>query len=310
MVPVGDIERNLVEHAAKLVCRSHARCVWSAAFIGSRLRRCACYRYPVSSVVHLPNKDFLPSILRDTDLSASPPDAHPVPDVIFAAVVPEVVPFVKRFGFLPNKELGSDIVAFQDPSNRWHGTIVVTGMGSNRARDVGSRVVERLKPDRVMLTGLAGALSDSLRTGDVFRPRWVIAEGSGDAYEAAAHDTDRTLVTTANLVSSPDDKSALKEQTNAEAVDMETVEWCRICERAGIEWTCIRVIMDEANHIVPKGMSDLVDDAGRPRLIASAFYALTHPWHIPILMKTGRASGIGARVIAECIAERIGLSNL
>jgi len=131
---------------------------------------------------------------------------------------------------------------------------------------VGIRAVNGVPPGRVVSFGLAGALHDGLRVGDVLDATRVVDErgetlwrgdplgidGARDATVLASHD----------LVHDADERRRLHEASGADAVDMESGVLARSGRLAGV----VRVISDDAKSSIegvdttihPDGSTDVV----------------------------------------------------
>lgn len=116
--------------------------------------------------------------------------------------------------------------------------ILHTGVGGDAARVALEQALceaEEL-PDRVLVSGFAGALVPELEIAEI-----VVGEGiRSGGRRAAFAQADEVLATTT-------EKRSFRERTGAEVVDMETAAICEVCAAAGVPAMPIRAISDGAN---------------------------------------------------------------
>ena len=131
---------------------------------------------------------------------------------------------------------------------------------------VGIRAVNGVPSGSVVSFGLAGALHDGLRVGDVLDATRVVDErgeilwqGSPLGIEGAR---DATVLASHDLVHDADERRRLHEASGADAVDMESGVLARSGRLAGV----VRVISDDAKSAIegvdttihPDGSTDVV----------------------------------------------------
>jgi nucleoside phosphorylase len=149
--------------------------------------------------------------------------------------------------------------------------IIHTGVGADAARVTLEQAlceVEEL-PDRVIVSGFAGALVPGLEIAEI-----VIGEGiQSGGRRATFAQADVVLATAA-------EKRAFHERTGAEVVDMESAEIREVCAAAGVPAMPLRAISDGAN-----------DDLGLPPDLLENLAA--HPIratpHLAVMLLTNAA---------------------
>ena len=109
--------------------------------------------------------------------------------------------------------------------------------------------------DFVLITGFAGALDSTLKTGEV-----VVYQRSFDSNgESIDCEPIKGLpecarvsgLTMSKVIVKSTDKTALRNQHHADVVDMETLQIMRVCRNAGIRASVLRVISDGAGDDLP-----------------------------------------------------------
>lgn len=166
-------------------------------------------------------------------------------------------------------------------------SLVVTGIGPERAEaGLRSRLDAEPSTRVVVGFGFAGGLAKSGKRGELVIPtdvRWegkqemptewlrmsLAANGSGEIW--------RRLITVTEVVSSRPEKAALYAATDAEAVDMESGVWGKVCRERKIPWAIVRTILDPADESLPSELSETVDEFGRSSVSKSIPLFLRHP---------------------------------
>jgi adenosylhomocysteine nucleosidase len=220
----------------------------------------------------------------------------PSPPLLIAAMTAEVGPLVRALRARLDPRWRSAILYRADPAN-----ILVTGVGSHRAHTAAQHALEHLHPRSVLICGLAGALDEQLRTGDVLRPtRLTDSTGAplGDDSGPALHTADR-------LAASVQDKQSLRRSTGAAAVDMESAAVARCCQAAGVPWRCLRVISDDARTALPAQAAGWTRPDGRADLRAVAVHLLFHPWLLLRLIRLGLVTHHCANILCQQVMRDI-----
>ena len=147
--------------------------------------------------------------------------------------------------------------------------LCVTGDGKRNA-DIGLRkLIQKCTPRRVLVLGIAGALSGKLKVGELVvssevlegndvlaRPdlQWLEEEAvTGESYELGR------LVTVDEIVATPEGKQHWWGQTERDqpaAVDMESACFARVATAYGLPYLIVRAITDTAGESLPSFLED------------------------------------------------------
>jgi hypothetical protein len=197
-----------------------------------------------------------------------------------------------------------------DGGRAWGGpdtVVAVVGVGPARAASGAARVLSAARPGRVLVVGVAGALSADLDVGEVLAPDLVVDVSSGRSWRphrqpgrTGAH-RGGTLATVAAFgdPASPD----------AVAVDMETAAVAQLCDQLDVPWDVLRVISDRPGAVSP-AVAGLVKEDGRVDATALAWLLLRRPAHVRTLLglraqlQTALAA-LTAAVVADIAASRL-----
>jgi len=195
------------------------------------------------------------------------------------------------------------------------------GMGPARAEHAAHALVEAGARTLVSF-GFAGGLDPDLKAGALVVPTLVI-EPTGSrivtsapalpGLPTAASALATTLISAPTEVESVADKAALREATQAAAVDLETFVIASVAARHGVACTAIRAVLDTANQALPAGLSGCVDEFGRLAVPAFATWLIGSPrgaLALPALAlaerRAGRALEAAAHALADALDESTG----
>lgn len=177
----------------------------------------------------------------------------------------------------------------------------VSGMGADRAAELGEHLTRR--PLRAMIaTGFCGAISPSLRAGEIVVAERVLHENTGDAFAAdevmlaAASGRRGTLVSANGVARTPADRAAL----TGLAVDLESAALARAATTAGVPFIAIRAVSDRFDDRLPD-LVPLVDRFGRPDGRRLALFVLRHPREIPRLIRLARNARRAGRALPDAL---------
>src|SRR5690242_8823872 len=122
--------------------------------------------------------------------------------------------------------------------------ILLTGMGRRNAEQVITAALQRMRPQRVITAGFAGALTPELARGDV-----VFSNNDETELQARLRAIGARPVRfhcAEQVVSTAAEKRLLQSSTGAEAVEMESGFIQLLCRKRQIPATTVRVILDTA----------------------------------------------------------------
>ena len=200
--------------------------------------------------------------------------------------------------------------------------ILLTGMGKANAAQSIRAALAASRPSLVITSGCAGGLNPQLVTGDVvFEMNSGSSRGNeaqtqtgnqsepphvgcyekliaAGAREGKFHCADRVATTAA-------EKSALWQQTGADAVEMESQIIRDICREQNIPSATVRVILDQAGEDLPLDFNALMTpdmklDGGK-----LALTILKSPGKIGSLLRLQRQTRLAAAKLAQVLASLV-----
>jgi nucleoside phosphorylase len=183
--------------------------------------------------------------------------------------------------------------------------VLITGMGAcNAARSAGE-VLRAQRPARVFTCGFAGALNPQLKCKDVVfeTADALLAEKlhAAGAQTASFHCAERIAITV-------HEKSALRRDTNADAVEMESGVIQRLCSEAGVPCATVRAISDQADEDLPLDFNCLMTAQDKLSSAKLLFAVLKAPQRIPALLRLGRNSALAANELNRVLVAVLQMS--
>jgi adenosylhomocysteine nucleosidase len=177
--------------------------------------------------------------------------------------------------------------------------VLITGMGARNTERAIGEALSQVRPARVFTCGFAGALKPDLVIGDVVCDQETAVLG---AKPVTFYCATRVAITVA-------EKSALRAQTGADVVEMESAIITRACRAAGVECVTLRAISDTAQEDLPLDFNALMTAEEKLSPFKLTFAILKAPQKIHALMRLGRNSTLAAERLAENLAHAIGIAQ-
>jgi len=193
-------------------------------------------------------------------------------------------------------------------------TVLLTGMGSENARkSMESSSLER--PDVFISTGLAGALDEALRPGDIVAARTseVIArrlrtESDAGLLDLAAQAGARVVnvfLTSETIVATAREKQLLS--VSGSVVEMETTHVLAEATRRQVPAVAIRSISDAAEEDLPVDFQRIADSRGHVKVGGLLKELALHPNRLPLLVRFGQQSRASSEALADFLDRYISL---
>lgn len=202
--------------------------------------------------------------------------------------------------------------------------VAVVGPGARQLPERWPRLVEGLTRPLVVSAGVCGGLAPNLAVGDLVLPDRVIGP-AGEVFDLGASSAARaiaaampsawrgSLVTTWEVVGTVRGKAALRAETGAVAVDMESAGILAAAAAAGCPSVVVRAVSDVAGRALAADLVGLVAADGRLRLGRAVALALRRPASVPQALAlgrdTGRALAAVSRALGALAAQRERLMN-
>jgi adenosylhomocysteine nucleosidase len=186
-------------------------------------------------------------------------------------------------------------------------TAAVAGIGTRRAAATAEALIERARPDHVVVAGVAGGLAPDLCVGDIVVPATVRDLDDGSTHQASVLGRRQPAgeLLTSGVMHGWDVLEA-EAASGALAIDMETSAVAAVCERHGVPWSAIRALSD----VVQEGTVDdatlgFVREDGSTDLVGVARYLGRHPRRVTALAAMGRDASRATSAVARLLHEEL-----
>lgn len=182
--------------------------------------------------------------------------------------------------------------------------VLLTGIGRTNAEKsvrefLEKRLAGTLAPPNLVLTcGFAGGLNPDLKCGDVV---FETANENLRAKLLAAGAKPLKIFCADRIATTVVEKRQLREQTGADAVEMESAAINAVCAGRGISCATVRVISDTANEDLPLDFNKLAK-ANKNLDFGKLFLAIAKsPGKIPALMELQKKTKFAAEQLAKVL---------
>jgi adenosylhomocysteine nucleosidase len=207
-------------------------------------------------------------------------------------------------------------------------TVLITGVGkqaASHAMDLMMRMADKDQYfDICISSGLAGALCDNLRVGDIVAPKELLAElhhgdlhsdritVDGDLRQAAlqqgAKDANCLFTTDQILVKASQKKSCA---SRAQSVDMESFEVVKQACAWGARSVVVRAISDAASEDLPINFNRTLTPRHQVSVAKVLMELVQNPFALPALIRFGQQSRRAAETLASFLESYVsGLKDL
>jgi len=186
-------------------------------------------------------------------------------------------------------------------------SVLVTGMGRANAENAIRRALQSEKPKLVLTCGFAGGLRPGLETGAVLYEADANRELEQPLETAGARKARFTF--SERIATTAAEKRALWQQTNADAVEMESRTICAVCRENRIPSATVRVVLDTAEKDLPLDFNELMTTAHKMSYAKLAASLLKSPGKVAGLLQLQKQSGLAAEKLAVVLTRFIELSR-
>ena len=177
--------------------------------------------------------------------------------------------------------------------------VLVTGMGATNSKNCVEAALAQSAPSLVLTCGLAGGLAPKLKLGEVV----FDAEPNSDLYRAlsGAGATPAKFHCAPTVATTPHQKSALRAETAADAVEMESRCIRDICTSKKIASATVRVVLDAADEELPLDFNQVMTPNQNLDPLKLAGFLARNPGKIPALIRLQKQTHFAATKLAEVL---------
>ena len=181
--------------------------------------------------------------------------------------------------------------------------ILITGMGTDNARRSVAAELGRGLPSVVLSCGFAGGLLPELKAGDVIFHVHDFSDLANALEQAGARPSN--FHATSRIATTAAEKRALREQTGADAVEMESQAIRAVCLNHRVPCATVRVISDAADEDLPFDFNRFLNARNHLRLEKLLASLAVSPGKIPALLRLRRNTRHAAQRLAEVLSRVI-----
>ena len=178
-------------------------------------------------------------------------------------------------------------------------SVLITGMGRKNSERAILESLSKNLPTLVLTCGFAGALNLGLEIGAVVFDADAESEIASPLKEAGANPA--KFYCAPRVATTADEKTALRESTGADVVEMESGVIREICRQKNIPSATIRAVSDAAHDDLPLDFNALMtanDAISFPKL---ALALMKSPGKIPQLMQLQKNTQAAAAELAKVL---------
>jgi adenosylhomocysteine nucleosidase len=181
--------------------------------------------------------------------------------------------------------------------------VLITGMGQQNSRRALQAHLTQGPPPFVLTCGFAGGLNPALAIGDVL---FATEDTALRAKLLAANARPAQFLCTTRIATTVAEKSELRRNAGADAVEMESAAFEAVCRERGVRFAIVRAISDTANDTLPLDFNILSNPDLSLNFGKLALAVATSPGKIPALLRLQRNSSCAAVQLAKVLMQVVG----
>lgn len=165
----------------------------------------------------------------------------------------------------------------------------ISGARPDRAEELAQEAVAA-GAHTLVSWGLAGGLANDVASGALIQPGAVIMPNGTRIEFTRGMMGDIAIAGSDVVLATRSDKSVLRGQTGAIAVDMESHRLAMVASDHGLDLKIIRAISDPFDRTLPALAATALGPDGRPRIGRVLLGLLSRPWDLPALLAAKKDS--------------------
>jgi len=181
--------------------------------------------------------------------------------------------------------------------------VLLTGIGRRSAEKAIRAALSTNKPDLIISSGFAGGLRPDLTLGTI-----VFSSDKGCSIEPALLAAGALRVRfhcAERIATTAEEKRRLRQQTNADAVEMESDVIRSVCREHKISSATVRVILDTADEDLPLDFNQLLDADQEMDGRKLAWSLAKSPAKVGALLRLQKQSKVAAGRLAQALVSTL-----
>ncbi len=193
--------------------------------------------------------------------------------------------------------------------------VSLSGTGIDKAQLAAQQLIKQ-GAQQLMSWGCAGALSPTLKPGDLILPHSLLLNDNTlleidkiereqvikRLHHVIPYYSDKILETK-QVISTVSDKATSYQRSSAIAVDMESGAVARIAKQANIPFIVIRSIVDPAHFNLPYAVQYAINQQGNVSMCKLLLYLCMHPTELPRLITLGQHFNAAKKTLNQVAAQ-------
>lgn len=180
--------------------------------------------------------------------------------------------------------------------------VFFTGIGKANAEKAVRDYLKDHSPGLLLTCGFAGGLDPQWQIGDVvFEASSGGDNGDVHARLAAAGAKPATFFCADRIATTADQKQKLREETGADAAEMESGAVQSVCRERGIACATVRVISDTAGEDLPLDFNEFLTPDKKLDMSKLMMAVARKPWKMGALMDLQKKTKLAAERLAEVL---------
>jgi adenosylhomocysteine nucleosidase len=187
--------------------------------------------------------------------------------------------------------------------------VFLTGIGRENAEKAAREFLATHSPELLMTCGFAGGLTPELKIGDVIFEIPTNGSAGSDAYTAirsklaAAGTREAKIFCADRIATTATDKKQLREETGADAAEMESGAVQAVCGGRGIPCVTLRVISDTADQDLPLDFNKFLGPDKSLDMSKLMVAVAKAPWKMGALMELQKNTKLAAQRLADVLVK-------
>ena len=183
--------------------------------------------------------------------------------------------------------------------------VALGGIGEKCARRAAESAIGYAQPKLLLSAGIAGAISPTLKVGDVGRIREVVDVATGERYSAQGGEW---VLATSPDVTDASEKRELLTKYGADVVDMEAAAVAQVAKEHGLEFAAVKSISDDASFTMPP-LIRFINQKGKFATGRFLLYVALRPKWWPVLGKMRTNIAIASANLSRAVEHLIASSS-
>ncbi len=186
--------------------------------------------------------------------------------------------------------------------------VFFTGIGKANAEKAVREYLKDHSPGLLLTCGFAGGLDSGLNIGDIIFETANGKGGKDDAMQAklaAAGAKPAKIFCADRIASTVAEKKKLREETGANAAEMESGAIQAVCRERGISCATVRVISDMANEDLPLDFNEFLTPDKKLNMGKLMLSVAMRPAKMAALMELQKKTKLAAERLGEVLAKII-----